>query len=255
MVTWKTILSHLPSGRVLDVATGNGGFVHCLLEGLSASTEIIGIDTTVQAASAFAAAFAVVRKEHPTVRYREMDATCLEFESESFDLVCVSNSLHHFEKPEGVLAEMKRVLRPGGWLLVSEMVRDGQTEPQQTHVELHHWWAAIDRAMGLVHNETYPRRALIALVDALDLEGLVVHDRSETDQDPRDPEVVAALEPVIDRYLVRAAGHPELLRQGEWLRQRLRDIGFQNAASVVVMGRKGDGHSEDQGVDTVAREQ
>lgn len=251
MVTWKTILSHVPSGRVLDVATGSGGFVAVLVEGLAEYTEIVGIDKHSSALAVFTAAF----QNTPAVRFQEMDATCLEFEPESFDLVCVSNSLHHFEKPEGVLAEMKRVLRPGGWLLVSEMVRDGQTEPQQTHVEMHHWWATIDRAMGLVHNETYPRQALIALVNALDLEGLVVHDRSETDQDPRDPEVVAALESVIDRYLVRAAGHPELVRQGEWLRQRLRDIGFQNAASVVVMGRKGDGHAEDQRVDTMTREQ
>ena len=28
------ILGHLPAGRVLDVATGSGGFIHFLLEGL-----------------------------------------------------------------------------------------------------------------------------------------------------------------------------------------------------------------------------
>jgi ubiquinone/menaquinone biosynthesis C-methylase UbiE len=63
------------------------------------------------------------RKRAPAnVQLVEADATALPFERGSFDLVCTARTLHHVARPELVLAEMNRVLRPGGTMLVVDQL-------------------------------------------------------------------------------------------------------------------------------------
>lgn len=233
MINPKGILGHISSGRVLDVATGNGGFIHFLLDGLKDYTEIIGVDNNERAAAACTETF----KANPNIRFQQMDAHQLDFDEVSFDLVCISNSLHHLD-PEPALRQMKRILRPGGTLLVSEMVRDGQTETQMTHVLLHHWWAAVDTVNGIVHRETYQRRELIEMVSSLELENEASYDFFDLDENPKDPALLAELEPVFERYIQRAEGHPDLQARGEELRKRVAEIGFHSATTLVAIGQK-----------------
>ena len=230
----KAVLGELSGGRVLDVATGAGSFVQFLIDGLRDHDEIIGIDANPERAATFAGAFG----ERDDVRFVDMDAHHLAFADGSFDTVCVSNSLHHFADPRPVLAEMLRVLRPGGLVVLNEMYRDGQSETQETHVLLHHWWAAVGRQRGEVHRETYGRAEIVAIVETLGLSDLRLVDLADPDEDPHDPETVAELEAAIDRYVGLAEGHPELQRRGEDLRVRLREIGARSATQLVAVGRR-----------------
>jgi ubiquinone/menaquinone biosynthesis C-methylase UbiE len=234
MPTPQDILGHLSVERVLDVATGSGGFIHFLLEGLKDYSEIIGVDVKESAASTFEEAF----KDKPNIHFQVMDAAYLDFESESFDLVCISNSLHHLDDPQAVLRQMERVLRPGGHLLVSEMYCDGQTETQMTHVHLHHWWGAVDTVNGVTHHETYRREELAELVSGLGLKETALYDLSDPSEDPKNPEISEELNPVFERYIQRAEGHPDLQARGEELRQRVAEIGFHSASTLVIIGRK-----------------
>ena len=229
----KDILGKITAGRILDVATGSGGFIHFLLEGLDDYNEIIGVDNNDRAAAGFAEVF----KEHPKVHFQKMDAASLEFPDASFDLVCISNSLHHLD-PGPVLREMLRVLRPGGHLLISEMYRDHQVETQMTHVLLHHWWGAVDTLNGILHRETYTRQELLDLAANLGLEDVTTYDLSDLGEDPHDPAILTELGPVFERYLQRAEGHPDLQARGAELRQRVEQVGFHGATTLVVRGRK-----------------
>lgn len=49
----------------------------------------------------------------------------LPFADGAFDMVWLLKSLHHIPEPAQALREATRVLRPGGWLYVSEPVYDG----------------------------------------------------------------------------------------------------------------------------------
>lgn len=230
----KAVLGDLSGGRVLDVATGAGSFVQFLLDGLRDYAEIVGIDANPELTKAFAEAFGA----RADVRFVEMDAHHLAFADGSFDTVCVSNSLHHFANPTPILAEMLRVLRQGGHLVVNEMYRDGQSETQATHVLLHHWWAAVGRQRGDVHRETYRRDEIVEIVEGLGLAELRLADLADPDEDPHDPETAAELEAAIDRFVGLANGHPELLQRGEDLRARLRDVGVRSATQLVAVGRR-----------------
>jgi SAM-dependent methyltransferase len=229
----KNLIGHISGGRVLDVATGNGGFIHFLLEGLKDYQEIIGIDTKEGLEDVFSEQFG----DKP-VYYQQMDAMQMEFAEETFDTVCISNSLHHMSDLPGALNEMLRVLKPGGHVTLLEMYRDNQTETQMTHVHLHHWWGAVDRTQGISHNKTFRREEIIELAAGLGLEEMRRVDLSEPGENPHDPEIMKELHPVIDRYIQRAEGHPELQVCGEVLRQRLASVGFDGAASLLVTGRK-----------------
>lgn len=245
MQTPKELLAPLPGGRILDIATGSGQFIGFLIEGLASFDEIIGIDTSEKAGTAFAAAF----KDQPKVRFEKMDAAQLDFPDASFDLVCISNSLHHMADLEPVLSEMKRVLRspdpasgkPGGHFLVSEMYRDSQTEAQMTHVLMHHWWGYIDTAKGVIHNETYTRPQLLEIISGLGLQEVAVHDLNDLSGDPKDPETVKYLTDVTNQYIQRLEGLPgeaDLRARGLELLERLNAVGFQSATSLLAISQK-----------------
>src|SRR5262249_19798828 len=92
--------------RLLDVATGPG---YVAAAAAARGAEAIGID--------FSPNMVVeARKLHPQATFQEGDAEALPFPSGSFDAVVISFGMLHFARPEVVLAEVWRVLRPGGRL-------------------------------------------------------------------------------------------------------------------------------------------
>ncbi len=235
MTTFETIFSPISAGRLLDVATGRGGFIHVLVESLRGYDEIIGVDTVAGTEEIFAQTFA----EKP-ISYRQMDAYKLEFDDASFDTVVIANSLHHLDKPQHVLAEMQRVLKPGGRIIISEMFRDGLTEAQETHALLHHWWAAVDSAEGIIHNETYTKQELIDLAQGTEIGEWKFHEVSYLEEDPKDKATIQQLDGIIDRYIEKAENLSNrgtaLIERGQALRKRVHEVGFHGATALVAVG-------------------
>ena len=235
MADYKEVFKDLDLGCVLDVATGAGAFLDELLKDGKSYSTALGIDIKEMAADAFAGTF----KDNDRVKFQLMDAKKLDFPDESFDTVSISFSLHHLESPEITLAEMKRVLKPGGLLIVNEMYPDGnQTETQMTHTLMHHWFGRVDTANNVYHRETYQRRQIIDMVETLRPAAMTAYDLLDLSEDPFSHEVSEELIPIIDRYIERAAGHPDLQEYGEGMRQRLKAIGYHNASVLLLVARK-----------------
>jgi ubiquinone/menaquinone biosynthesis C-methylase UbiE len=133
------------------------------------------------------------------------------------------------------------VLKPGGRLIIAEMYRDNQTDTQLTHVYLHHWWAAIDTALGVSHRETYTRQEILNLVSDLNLRDCQFYDYAELEQDPRDEQTINRLDAALDQYAERAKNLPnaiELLARADEIRARIHAIGFHSATGLIAVGRK-----------------
>lgn len=108
-----SLLSPAGDERALDIGTGAGAFAFALAPLVR---EVVGVDIVPEL-------LAEGRKRAPAnVELIEGDATALPFERASFDVVVTARTLHHVHRPELVLAEAVRVLRPGGTMLVVDQL-------------------------------------------------------------------------------------------------------------------------------------
>jgi len=235
MHTLRQAMGNISGGRVLDVATGNGNFVGMLIENLADYTEITGIDSNARVVDVARGNF---KQDH--IHFQVMNATRLDFPDAGFDTVGIAYSLHHLEDLPRAFSEMRRVLKPGGHLIIAEMYRDNQTETQLSHVYLHHWCAVIDNALGVSHRETYTRQQIIDLVSALALRDCQFYDYAELEQDPKDEQTIKRLDAALDQYSERAKNIPnatELRTRGDELRARIHRIGFHSATILIGIGQ------------------
>jgi len=95
--------------RILDVASG-AGFGLQMLRGVQSWP--IGLDYD-------AAALNEVRRLEPTAPLVQADATCLPLASASIDLVVSFETLEHVPDARAMVFEIRRVLKPGGRLVLS----------------------------------------------------------------------------------------------------------------------------------------
>jgi demethylmenaquinone methyltransferase/2-methoxy-6-polyprenyl-1,4-benzoquinol methylase len=95
-----------PGDRVLDVATGTGAVALELIR--QKRCAVVGLDQSAEM-------LAQARRRLPSgVRLVEASAERLPFEDASFDGLTVTYLLRYVEDPAATLAELARVVRPGG---------------------------------------------------------------------------------------------------------------------------------------------
>ncbi|HCS40868.1 MAG TPA: hypothetical protein DIW44_14970 [Anaerolineaceae bacterium] len=231
MKTIDEFLHAIHTEKLLDVATGRGDFLLSLQQQLGIFGSGIGID--IKPSDEWDSD----KFTELPITFMQMDASNLEFEDASFDLVSISNSLHHMPDPCKTLAEMVRVLKPGGCFILYEMFTDNQTPEQQTHTLLHQWWGKVDTASGICHRSPYTRDELITLIKCSDLDNWQLLEDVDLSGDPFDLETFNILDKNIDNYLAKTKD-AVLINEGVSLRQRLQTIGFQSATELFALGEK-----------------
>jgi GT2 family glycosyltransferase/tRNA G46 methylase TrmB len=101
---------------VLDIASGEG-YGSALLSQVARS--VIGVEVSADAVAHASAAYA-----RQNLRFIVGDARAIPLESASVDIVVSFETIEHIYEQENFLAEARRVLRPGGTLLMSTPNRD-----------------------------------------------------------------------------------------------------------------------------------
>ena len=106
----RKILDGLPVGLALDAACGTGRHGAYLA---SLGHTVIGVERSRQM-------LARARKKVPTAEFYEADLHDIPLDDGSVDLVVCGLAVMHFPELAPVLAELTRVLRPNGHLVISD---------------------------------------------------------------------------------------------------------------------------------------
>jgi SAM-dependent methyltransferase len=124
-----------PGKCYLDIGTGNGAAAIHMAR--TYEMDVIGVDVDpeqIQLAQAAAEGI-------PNVRFQRLDGRALPFDDGSFDIVSAFKVTHHIPNWQDAVAEMLRVVRPGGYFVYADLL-------------LPSWLAGIGER--LVHSVGFP---------------------------------------------------------------------------------------------------
>ena len=137
----------------LDAGCGTGAVAFALAPHVA---EVVGVDTRadyLEAARAAAPANA---------RFVEGDVMALPFGYAEFDLACCHRVLHHVRRPELAVAELARVARPGGKILIADQL--GSIDPLVSLEQ-----DRFERLRDATHQRLLPEADIRGYLDANDL--------------------------------------------------------------------------------------
>lgn len=156
--------------RVLDIGTGAGAVAVALAPLVGSVVAVDAVPELLEEARRRAEAEGL-----GNVELVEGDATALSFPPGSFDLSACVRVLHHVRRPELVVAELTRVVRPGGSVLVVDQLAPGDP---LVAIEIDRF----ERARDPSHQRLLPDNDVRFL---LEMNGLVV-ERAEVRQERRE---------------------------------------------------------------------
>ena len=124
-----------PSSRALDVATGTGDLAIALQ---AAGADVVGCDFSEEM-------LARAREKAPAIPFEWADALSLPYPDDSFDAATVGFGARNFSDLGRGLAEMARVVRPGGRVVVLEITTP-EKPPLSTFYSF--WFDRVVPALG-----------------------------------------------------------------------------------------------------------
>jgi SAM-dependent methyltransferase len=154
------LFAGLEPGRALDAACGTGRQAAALAE---LGHDVVGVDASP-------AMLEKARARVPEADFRIGELAALPFETDSFDLAVCSLALTHLEDPAPAIAELARVVRPGGRIVLSDV---------------HPYWVAlgaqaafrdVDDRRGYIHNHVHWTARYLDVFRGLALSVLACHE-------------------------------------------------------------------------------
>jgi len=133
----RVLMKHVEAGRLLDLGCGRGDF----LSVAGRIFDVVGVDIVPRLRPSL--------ESVPVFEGRLEDA---HFERQSFDVVSAVEVFEHLFDPRRTLAEIRRILKPEGWLLLQTGDADGL--PPRLNVEK---WTYVQPP---IHLNLFSRKAL-----------------------------------------------------------------------------------------------
>lgn len=235
----RRVLAELRVGEVLDVGCGSGSFTRTLADVLGGFRSILGIDPDKDSVDE-----ARRLTDDRRIRYRVLAAGRAPLGDDRFDLVAISNALHHLDDPARTLAGACRSARPGAYLIVQELVSDDVSPAERNGRDVHHFKARIDRLHGRSHEQTLTRSEVRSLVEStgatVEDECEVVDPAAESGEAAADRERVDEAIAFLAEYLLFAegrAGYDELAREARRLTAELPVYGIATPPRLLIRAR------------------
>ncbi len=127
----ETLLLLIPPLVIADLGAGEGTIAQLLAR---RAREVIAVDN----ADKMVAFGSELARKHGlrNLHYRKGDLEALPIGDRAVDVAFFSQSLHHAQSPERALVESFRILRPGGRVIVLDLVRHRCEEARELYADL-----------------------------------------------------------------------------------------------------------------------
>lgn len=193
---------------VLDLASGEG-YGSAMLAGQARSVR--GIDISADAVAHAAAKYA----DRPNLQYLQGSAALVPLPEDCVDVVVSFETVEHLLEQEQMLAEIRRVLRPGGVLVMSSPNKEVYSDKAGYHNEYHVKELYLDQFVALL-NTQFPAVRIVGHRMSVGstitpLEGTVAGDYTAITDGGQAIEHRVAVLPDPVYYIAVAAADPSLL--------------------------------------------
>lgn len=118
---WQVANKAAPT--VLDIGCGTGTLGALLANSNLEIRHFVGLDYALQMCQRAAEKAPRVSASGAN-RFVNADSEHLPFRDQSFDIVTCANSFHHYPHQQTVVNQMRRILKPGGQLMIADGFRD-----------------------------------------------------------------------------------------------------------------------------------
>ncbi|MDD3171532.1 MAG: class I SAM-dependent methyltransferase [Bacilli bacterium] len=234
----ELLLQKYPDARVLDVGTGVGNFIGLLTSITENFKEITGIDKSERMIELASNNF----QNKNYINFKVEDGNNMQYEDGIFDIVCLSNSLHHLDDIEATLKEMRRVVKATGIILINEMICDNLSKAQTSHMLLHHFSAEIDRELGITHNDTYTKKEIIDVLNSksnMEIDDYWDVDFGETPEITK--EDLDKMISLVDRLVSRIKDESRMdyfLKKAQEIKEYIRINSYDSTTEVIFVLKK-----------------
>ncbi|WP_105619562.1 class I SAM-dependent methyltransferase [Vallitalea okinawensis] len=230
------LLLGLECNKVLDIGTGNGVFLKALLANIKSYNRAIGCDVTKEILH-----IAREKLKDEEVTLLLADGAKLPFLDEEFDLITISNSLHHFENVDKVIREVYRVLKEDGLFVINEMIHDDLTETQLTDRYLSDFFVKVDKLQGKIHNFTLSKEEVKEFFNGNHLSLLEENEYDDDCYKGVGEESLLSIDHALDKKVDEVAHtqeYKQLLNEVDSLKNRMRKIGIDMQKQLFLLYRK-----------------
>ena len=230
----KRLLNSFESPRILDVGTGTGAFIGMIKQMYDGYEQIVGIDLLERAITAAKENF----KEDNRIEFKVMDINEMEYDENYFDIVILSNTLHHLSDVKKTIEQMEKYVKNGGIILINEMVSNDLNKAQLSHKYVHHLAAEVDRTFGDFHNDTFTNIEILQILkdnstfqikDAWDFQG-------SSHNEPTD-ELIEFFQSTMDRLIAKSKDEDKeyFEKKSVKVMKHIKTHGFESATPLVVV--------------------
>jgi len=233
----KAFFESNPQAKILDVGTGRGNFIDLIDYLYKDYEKIVGIDIMEKMVELAANHF----EGNEKIKIVQRDILKTGFPKEHFDIVCLSNSLHHLEEMKATFQAMEELVKPGGYLLFNEMMKDNLNARQISHRLIHHFSAKLDTEVGMLHNETYNRQEIVDNIkDNTSFEVVDFWDMIVPVTEPTQEETTQMVR-TVDALLMRLRDDKLIAKhkdEAEAIKKYIGEHGVEACTQLVVIAKR-----------------
>jgi SAM-dependent methyltransferase len=168
MLDLKGRIGKYHAGSFLDVAVGRGEFLKFALESFNSWKSAAGIDDDPEILESAKQTLI----DTPVILIKA-SALSMPFTNDYFDTITMSNALHHIEDLPALFTEICRVCKPGGLVIINEMLNENISAVDETYMLYHRLISEIDHQRNRYHRDTYTLKEMLSMLKG---HPFVLHD-------------------------------------------------------------------------------